>query len=205
MPIATRRSPTSSSHTSSHGTATRSVVDLVAEASEAVRSTQLPLHFQGGNVLIGDDFVLIGRDYLDRSVKVAREHLNPSQSFLQQRTRLPKRNSCVSCFVIRSTLIAISSSWSRLQKPPGARCPGAGRQRTVAAQLRRGSWEALAHIPHRHVRQPGRERWVSWCPNRVLVGDPSMADKIMGWDPVNTRCKASTTTWPPNSLDWTSR
>ena len=39
------------------------VADLVAEASD-VQSTQSPLFFQGGNVLIGDDFVLIGVDYL---------------------------------------------------------------------------------------------------------------------------------------------
>ncbi len=39
------------------------VADLVAEASN-VQSMQSPLFFQGGNVLIGDDFVLIGVDYL---------------------------------------------------------------------------------------------------------------------------------------------
>ena len=39
------------------------VADLVAEASE-LQSTQSPLFFQGGNILIGDDFVLIGVDYL---------------------------------------------------------------------------------------------------------------------------------------------
>ena len=39
------------------------VADLVAEASD-VQSMQSPLFFQGGNILIGDDFVLIGVDYL---------------------------------------------------------------------------------------------------------------------------------------------
>jgi hypothetical protein len=39
------------------------VADLVAEASD-LQSTQSPLFFQGGNVLIGDDFVLVGVDYL---------------------------------------------------------------------------------------------------------------------------------------------
>lgn len=38
------------------------MADLVADAT-AVQSTQSPLYFQGGNVLIGDDFVLIGADY----------------------------------------------------------------------------------------------------------------------------------------------
>jgi hypothetical protein len=39
------------------------IADLVAEASD-LQSLQSPLFFQGGNVLIGDDFVLIGVDYL---------------------------------------------------------------------------------------------------------------------------------------------
>ena len=39
------------------------MADLVAEASD-VQSMQSPLFFQGGNILIGDDFVLIGVDYL---------------------------------------------------------------------------------------------------------------------------------------------
>jgi hypothetical protein len=39
------------------------LAELVAEATE-LQSIQSPLYFQGGNVLIGDDFVLIGVDYL---------------------------------------------------------------------------------------------------------------------------------------------
>ena len=35
---------------------------LVSEATE-LQATQSPLYFQGGNILIGDDFVLIGADY----------------------------------------------------------------------------------------------------------------------------------------------
>lgn len=38
------------------------VADLVANATD-LRNTQAPLYFQGGNVLIGDDFFLIGADY----------------------------------------------------------------------------------------------------------------------------------------------
>jgi hypothetical protein len=50
------------------------VADLVAEASE-VQSIQSPLYFQGGNVLIGDDFVLIGVDYLVKTLETfARYH-----------------------------------------------------------------------------------------------------------------------------------
>ena len=38
------------------------IADLVADATP-IQSIQSPLYFQGGNVLIGDDFVLIGADY----------------------------------------------------------------------------------------------------------------------------------------------
>lgn len=38
------------------------ISDLVAEAT-AFQNLQSPLYFQGGNVLIGDDFLLIGADY----------------------------------------------------------------------------------------------------------------------------------------------
>jgi hypothetical protein len=39
------------------------VAELVAEATP-LQSTQSPLYFQGGNVLVGDDFILLGVDYL---------------------------------------------------------------------------------------------------------------------------------------------
>ncbi|HYG58367.1 MAG TPA: hypothetical protein VD902_09940, partial [Symbiobacteriaceae bacterium] len=49
------------------------IADLVAEA-EQMRRTQSPLYFQGGNILVGDDFVLIGEDYPVQSVELIREH-----------------------------------------------------------------------------------------------------------------------------------
>lgn len=44
------------------------IADLVAEATD-LQSTQAPLYFQGGNVLVGDDFVLVGSDYLARTLE----------------------------------------------------------------------------------------------------------------------------------------
>lgn len=48
------------------------IADLVAEATD-VQSTQVPLYFQGGNVLAGDDFILIGADYLTRTLETWRD------------------------------------------------------------------------------------------------------------------------------------
>lgn len=42
------------------------VADFVANATD-LRTTQAPLYFQGGNVLVGDDFFLLGADYPARS------------------------------------------------------------------------------------------------------------------------------------------
>jgi hypothetical protein len=49
------------------------IADLVAEATD-LQSTQVPLYFQGGNVLVGDDFLLIGTDYLVRTLETWREN-----------------------------------------------------------------------------------------------------------------------------------
>ncbi len=48
------------------------IADLVAEATD-IQSTQVPLYFQGGNVLAGDDFILIGADYLTRTLELWRQ------------------------------------------------------------------------------------------------------------------------------------
>jgi hypothetical protein len=46
-----------------------SIADLIAEAT-SVQGMQSPLYFQGGNILIGDDFVLIGADYPARTLEL---------------------------------------------------------------------------------------------------------------------------------------
>ncbi|MGH2703640.1 MAG: hypothetical protein ACRDJ4_00650 [Actinomycetota bacterium] len=52
------------------------LADLVADAG-AVQSFQSPLYFQGGNVLVGDDFVLIGADYPALSLELAQSGSPP--------------------------------------------------------------------------------------------------------------------------------
>lgn len=49
------------------------VADLVAGATD-LHATQVPLYFQGGNVLVGDDFVLVGADYLTRTLETWAEY-----------------------------------------------------------------------------------------------------------------------------------
>ena len=49
------------------------IAELVAEATD-VQATQVPLYFQGGNVLAGDDFVLVGVDYLTMTLDTWRRY-----------------------------------------------------------------------------------------------------------------------------------
>jgi hypothetical protein len=52
------------------------IADFVANAT-SIDNTQAPLYFQGGNVLIGDDFFLIGADYPKKSSGYIGDHLLP--------------------------------------------------------------------------------------------------------------------------------
>jgi hypothetical protein len=54
------------------------VADLVANADPALERTQAPLYFQGGNILIGDDFFLIGADYPANTLRYVGDVLVPA-------------------------------------------------------------------------------------------------------------------------------
>lgn len=64
------------------------IADTVNNFSE-YQLTQAPLYFQGGNVLIGDDFFLIGADYPKNSLKYVGSVIVPNQG--ETPTNLVKR------------------------------------------------------------------------------------------------------------------
>ena len=49
------------------------IADLVAGATD-IDATQVPLYFQGGNVLAGDNFVFVGTDYLTRTLDTWKQY-----------------------------------------------------------------------------------------------------------------------------------
>ena len=53
------------------------VADFLANADPALERTQAPLYFQGGNILIGDDFFLIGADYPATTLRYVGDVLTP--------------------------------------------------------------------------------------------------------------------------------
>ncbi len=153
------------------------VADLVAEASPDLASTQLPLSFQGGNMLIGDEFVLIGRDDLDESIMTAIEEdairdfpigdRDTQERFIRQ--------------LFRDALDP-SKEFHFLESQPLSRPP----DKFVSEY---GGKMYLNELGGEGLRQPifHIDMFVSLAgratpdgPYRVLVGDPGLADELLG-------------------------
>ncbi len=155
------------------------VVDLVAQASEAVASTQLPLSFQGGNVLVGDD-VLVGRDYLDETITLGLEGQTPIVHF-------PTQGPPEEMERFGAELFARSLDPSRqfhfLASSPSARPADGPVRRGEEVWWNRvtGGWGRRQPIFHIDMFVSLAGRLAPGSPYRVLVGDPSAADEIMGW------------------------
>jgi hypothetical protein len=152
------------------------MADHIAQ-STGLQATQLPLVFQGGNVLIGDDFVLIGRDYLDETIAETLDSgriegfpydgsLKQQEAFITdlfQRTMDPEK------------------TFHFLGTPAGERLPNSiieiDRQpwlENVNAGV--GSRQPIFHIDM-FISLVGRGNDRRYM---VLVGDPKLANSILG-------------------------
>ena len=156
------------------------VADLVAQAT-TVQATQLPLIFQGGNVLIGDDFVLVGRDYLDESVAKAVE-IGHIEDFPDRGSRAAQESFVRDLF--RRTFDP-DRDVHFLESDPRGRVGDSvvqedGRAIFDDVETGRGPRQPIFHIDM-FVSLAGRDPATGRY--RVLVGDPRLADEILGWDP----------------------
>jgi hypothetical protein len=155
------------------------VADLVAEASE-IQSIQSPLYFQGGNVLIGDDLVLIGVDYLSATLETfARYH--PVLGFPEDREQA--RQFVVDLF--RQTFDPerdIFFVGTRLQVPDLEERPVTieGEQWTEVLYAGTGYHQPIFHIDM-FVSLTGRSPSGRY---RLLVGSPAEADRVLGRSPL---------------------
>ncbi|MDP8969437.1 MAG: hypothetical protein M3N52_02840, partial [Actinomycetota bacterium] len=141
-----------------------------------------PLMFQGGNVLVGDTFVLVGRDYLDDSVRKAIES-GAIEGFPQRGSRA-EQETFVSALFRR--LFDSDRDVYFLGVEPSVRIPNwvdeVDAQR-LGHDVERGSG---ARQPIFHIdmflslagRDPESDRY------RVLVGDPGLADRLLDLDRV---------------------
>jgi hypothetical protein len=155
------------------------LADLVAEATP-IQSTQAPLYFQGGNVLVGDDFVLIGIDYLLNTWNVFRQH--------QPVSGVPTDQSKVEAFVrdlFRRTFDpgrALHFIGTRLQVPEETTRPVTieGEEWTEVVYAGTGTRQPIFHIDM-FISLAGKAESGRY---RVLVGSPAAADEILGREPL---------------------
>jgi hypothetical protein len=157
------------------------VSDLVAQAT-TLQSTQLPLMFQGGNILIGDDFVFVGRDYLDESVDKAVE-IGHIEGFPERGSRAAQESFIRDLF--RRTFDP-DRDVHFLESDPRGRVGNSvveedGRVFFDEVETGRGPRQPIFHIDmfvSLAGPDPDSGRY------RVLVGSPALADELMGWEPV---------------------
>jgi hypothetical protein len=156
----------------------RAADGLVAEFvtnSTDLKNTQAPLYFQGGNTLIGDDFFLIGEDY----IKMSLEHLNdvlippegvPPEEFVDW---------VFGQFLDRERKIIHVSS--RLPVPTQTTRPvtinGENWTEVICAGNASGTTQPIFHIDM-FITLVGRVNGKY----RILVGDPALAFRILGRD-----------------------
>lgn len=164
------------------------LAELVATATP-METAQSPLHFQGGNVLIGDDFALVGADYLDDSraglaaggsvedfpaagstraqedfvKRLFREQFDPARTF-HFPAAAPRNRA-------QNTIVEIG-----------------GERWLETVDAGRGNRQPIFHIDmfiSLAGRAPGGDGRY-----QVLVGDPGLADRTLGWTPVDHNLQA---------------
>jgi hypothetical protein len=150
------------------------IADFVANASD-LRDTQAPLYFQGGNVLVGDDFFMIGADYPAKSLAYINQVI------------LPKPNEAPADAVRR--LYGEYLDPSRKLIYVGSTIPVPAEKRESFTQNgerwhedkyvgnSKGTTQPLFHIDM-FLTLAGRNAEGKY---QILVGDPRMAAKILGW------------------------
>jgi hypothetical protein len=149
------------------------VADFVANATD-IKDTQTPLYFQGGNILVGDNFFMIGADYPANSLEYLRSHLqpNPGESPADFIRRLYNEYLDVG-----RELIYVGST---IPVPQQTSRPVIidGKQWTEILYFgnREGTAQPLFHIDM-FITLLGR---TSQGRFRILVGDPELAAQTLG-------------------------
>jgi hypothetical protein len=148
--------------------------DLLANADPALERTQAPLYFQGGNILIGDDFFLIGADYPANTLRYVGSVLMPEPGelpaelirrlygeYLDPQRRLSYVGSTLPVPEERTRRITIDGAdWTEI----------------LYAGNRPGTMQPIFHIDM-FISLAGRGTDGRY---RLLVGDPQAAADILG-------------------------
>jgi hypothetical protein len=156
------------------------LAELVATATP-LETSQSPLIFQGGNVLIGDTFVLVGVDYLDDSIRAVEEG-GAVEGYPYDGSATEKRRFVADLF--RQSFdpdrrVHFLASTPR-NRPANRVFQQDGQRWVDDIEAGRGARQPIFHIDM-FVTLAGRGSDGRY---RVFVGDPRLADRILGWDPV---------------------
>jgi hypothetical protein len=150
------------------------IADFVANADPGLERTQAPLYFQGGNILVGDDFFLIGADYpantlryvggilvpgpgerpADLVRRLYREYLDPGRRLSYVGTTLPVPEQSSRRFTLDG------QEWTEL----------------LHVGNQPGTTQPIFHIDM-FVTLAGRGQDGRY---RILVGDPRSAAELLG-------------------------
>jgi hypothetical protein len=150
------------------------IADFVTNFTD-LRSTQAPLYFQGGNVLIGDDFLLIGADYPANPLEyVRRGVLRPPPGVTPQ----DFVKSLYSDYLDRHRRLHCVGSRVAVPQQQTHRITVNGQpwNETICAGNQAGTVQPLFHIDM-FITLIGRQAGGRY---RVLVGDPAQAFAILG-------------------------
>ncbi|MDQ4097288.1 MAG: hypothetical protein M3144_05395 [Actinomycetota bacterium] len=149
------------------------IADFVSNATD-LGKTQAPLYFQGGNVLIGDDFFLIGADYPAESLQYVNSVLRPepgeSPRDLVRRLYSEYLDTGRRLLYIGST-IPVPAEEERTFLLEGEEW-----RELVYVGNQPGTVQPLFHIDM-FITLVGRDEDGRY---RVLVGDPALAAELLG-------------------------
>ncbi len=158
------------------------VAELVATATP-METAQSPLVFQGGNILAGDDFAFVGADYLDDS-RAAIEAGGSMEEFpatgsVRAREDFVKRQFRAQLDPARTFHFPAAAPRSRATN----RVVEIGGERWLeTVDAGRGNRQPIFHIDM-FLSLAGRAGRAG-TKYQVLVGDPGLADRTLGWQPV---------------------
>jgi hypothetical protein len=150
------------------------IADYVSNSIGNLLDTQAPLYFQGGNLLIGDDFFFIGSDYPAESLQYIQDVLIPSPG--ESRKNFIRRlyNEYLD---VKKRVIYIGSNLPvPSEKEHEIFINGHKWTEILYYGNKEGTMQPLFHIDM-FITLVGRNDNGKF---QVLVGDPSLAFKILG-------------------------
>lgn len=148
--------------------------DLLANADPALERTQAPIYFQGGNILVGDDFFLIGADYPAETLRYMGSVLVPGPG--EQPAELIRRLYGEYLDPERRLSYVGSTLPVPQERTRRATIDGAEWTEILYAGNRPGTMQPIFHIDM-FITLADRGADGRY---RVLVGDPQAAADILG-------------------------